>query len=536
MPKFNTVNFDQNLTGDAQVAERFRNLLEIAPDPILEVDANGLIVLVNNEAEKLFGWTRAELAGQPIEMLLPQRFRTKHIVHRAHYSDHPKTRPMGTALDLFALRKDGTECAIDINLSPVSVDDGQGRVMCIIRDVSERKRTEEQIGILNQNLERRTEELAAANHQLELRNAEVERANLLKSSFLASVSHELRTPLHAIIGFSELLAEESAGSLNGKQKRFTGHIHQGAHHLLDLINDILDLSKIEAGHLELRKETFALGAAIVEVLSSIRPLASHKGIKLSDEIQPGLNLFADRVRFKEIIFNLFSNAVKFTKDGGKIAVRSAILPDHVRISVADSGIGIAKDEHHSIFETFRQGASTTKGVREGTGLGLAITERLVEQHGGQIWVESEIGVGSEFFFTIPRINSSGGEERASLVPAVVLVVEDDESSRELVVSYLESEGFKSLTAGSGDEGLRVARDAKPSVILLDLLMPGKSGWETLYKLRSNPATAAIPVIITSVMDEKKMGFALGAADYLVKPVAKETLLEAVRRATRLGVV
>lgn len=535
MLKTTAVTSDQPLTADAQAAERFRNLLEIAPDPILEVDADGRIVLANNEAEKLFGWTRAELAGQPIEMLLPQRFRTNHVAYRAHYSGNPKTRPMGTGLDLFALRKDGTECAIDINLSPVSAAAaGQVGVMCIIRDVSERKQTEEQIRILNQNLERRTEELAAANQQLELRNLEVERANLLKSDFLASVSHELRTPLHAIIGFSELLAEESAGGLNSKQKRFTSHIHQGAHHLLELINDILDLSKIEAGHLELRKESFAIGAAIAEVLSSIRPLANNKGIELSDELQPNVSIFADRIRFKEIIFNLFSNAVKFTREGGRIAVRSAALPDHIRISVADTGIGIAKEEHESIFQTFRQVASTTKGIREGTGLGLAITKRLVEQHGGQLWLESELGAGTEFFFTIPRTNSIGGEEQPSLAPAVVLVVEDDESSRELVVSYLESEGFKPLTAGSGDEGLRIARDAKPDVILLDLLMPGKSGWETLYKLRSTPATAGIPVIITSVMDEKKMGFALGAADYLVKPVAKETLLEAVRKVKRLG--
>ena len=522
------------MTADAQAADRFRNLLEIAPDPILEVDAAGRIVLANNQAEKLFGWTRAELAGQPIEMLLPQRFRIKHIAHRADYSANPKTRPMGTELDLFALRKDGTECAIDINLSPVSLADG--RVMCIIRDVSERKHTEEQIRTLNQNLERRTEELAAANHQLELRNLEVERANVLKSEFLASVSHELRTPLHAIIGFSELLAEESAGSLNSKQKRFTTHIHQGAQHLLELINDILDLSKIEAGQMELRQESFALDAAIAEVLSSIRPLANNKGIALSDEIQPKLSIFADRIRFKEILFNLFSNAVKFTKEGGRIAVRSATLPDYIRISVADTGIGIAKEVHESIFQTFRQVASTTKGVREGTGLGLAITKRLVEQHGGQIWLESELGAGSEFFFTIPRTNSFSGEEQHSLEPAVVLVVEGDESSRELVVSYLEAEGVKPLTAGSGDEGLRVARDSKPDVILLDLLMPGKNGWETLYKLRSNPATSGIPVIITSVIDEKKMAFALGATEYLVKPVAKETLLDAVRRVKRLGVL
>ena len=160
-------------------------------------------------------------------------------------------------------------------------------------------------------------------------------------------------------------------------------------------------SKIEAGHLELRQESFALGTAMAEVLSSIRPLAFHKNIELFDHIQPDLSIFADRIRFKEIIFNLFSNAIKFTREGGTITVRSTTLPDQIRISVADSGIGIAKDQHESIFQTFRQVASTTKGVREGTGLGLAITKRLVEQHGGRIWVESALGRGSRFTFTLP---------------------------------------------------------------------------------------------------------------------------------------
>ncbi len=383
----------------AVVGQRFSLLLEAAPDAILEVDPQGRIVLVNTEAERLFQRSRAELVGLQVEALLPERFRGGHFAHRAHYGAHPVRRPMGAGLDLYAVRKDGTEFAVDINLSPLSGIEG-GHVMCVVRDVSQRRSAEEKIRVLNQSLERRSSELAAANQELSLRNQEVERANRLKSEFLASMSHELRTPLNTILGFSELLSEQNAGPLNEKQKRFLTHIQHDASHLLELINDVLDLSKIEAGRLELRLEKFPMAVAAAEVLTSIRPLAATKGISLDSDLDTQLMLHADRLRFKEILYNLLSNAIKFTPSGGRVWIESSIVDGSVCILVGDTGIGIAPEDQQEIFESFRQVSATTKGVREGTGLGLAITKRLVEHHGGRIWVESEPGKGSRFFFTL----------------------------------------------------------------------------------------------------------------------------------------
>jgi len=242
----------------------------------------------------------------------------------------------------------------------------------------------------------------AYTRELESRNREVERANQLKSEFLASMSHELRTPLHTIIGFAELLGEELEGPLNDKQKRFMNHIHTDSIHLLALINDILDISKIESGRLGLRRETFDLGSALEEILSSIRSQASAKSIAIETSVSLPATIFADRLRVKQVLFNLLSNALKFTPNGGKIRIDAALRDGVIEISVSDTGIGIAKEQHEAVFDKFYQVGSTTKGVREGTGLGLAISKALVEEHGGGIWLESEPGKGSRFTFTIPH--------------------------------------------------------------------------------------------------------------------------------------
>jgi PAS domain S-box-containing protein len=387
----------------AKAERRFRELLEAAPDAILEIDGDGRIVLLNEVAEKMFGYSRAELLGQRVEILIPSDLRGRHEGHRSAYAAHPTTRPMGSGLDLHAQRKDGVRFPVEISLSPVKSEEGF-RVSAIIRDVSERKQTEQKIKALHDTF---TQELSATNQQLELRNREVERANRLKSEFLASMSHELRTPLHTIIGFSELLNEELKGPLNDAQKRFISHIHQDSLHLLELINEILDLSKIEAGRLELRPETFEMAAAIDETLSSIRALAAPKSITIERRAASGISLHADRVRFKEILYNLLSNAVKFTPDGGRVWIEATIeVGSIVTLSVVDTGVGIAAEEHESVFDKFYQVGPTTKGVREGTGLGLAITRRLVEQHGGRLWVESELGKGSRFTFALPLRGST----------------------------------------------------------------------------------------------------------------------------------
>src|SRR5580704_10820558 len=352
------------------------------------------------------------------------------------------------------------------------------------------------------------------------------------------MSHELRTPLNAIVGFSDLLAEQTAGQLNDKQKRFVGHIKQGSAHLLQLINDILDLSKIEAGQLELRCEDFQLNDALPEVLSTIRPLAMIKNIQIQNKLKSDLSVHADRVRFKQVLYNLLSNAVKFTPKDGRIDIDCVEKGNEVCISVADTGIGIRAEDQKVVFEEFRQVEGSRHEVNEGTGLGLAITKRLVEQQGGKISLTSEPGKGSRFTFTLPVGNTSRTEptkphsllatSSGSFGKPLILVVDDEASARELLVSYLNQE-YRIAIAESGSEAVNKAHELRPDAITLDLSMPGKSGFEALVTLKKDPETTNIPIIIVSIVDQKNLGFALGAADYLIKPIRKPVLLETIRK-------
>ncbi|MBZ5634262.1 MAG: PAS domain S-box protein [Acidobacteriia bacterium] len=377
--------------------QRFRELLEAAPDAIMQVDAEGKIILMNRVTEDMFGYTRDELMGQPVEVLIPRELHARHVEHRAHYRQHPMTRTMGSGLALEGIRKDGSRFPVEISLSPSESTEGF-RVTAIIRDTTERKNAEER---LRRVQEEYTQRLAETNAELAMTNREIERANRLKSEFLASMSHELRTPLHTIIGFSELLGEELEGPLNEKQQRFVQHIHKDSLHLLELINDILDISKIEADRLELRPEPFDFTALVAESLASIRSLAEAKSHILETALDVPTAVEADRLRIKQVLVNLLSNAIKFTPEGGRIRLEARVQELFVVVSVSDTGVGIPVEEHDSIFDKFHQVGATTKGIREGTGLGLAITKRLVEQHGGMIQVESKPRQGSTFRFTLP---------------------------------------------------------------------------------------------------------------------------------------
>jgi PAS domain S-box-containing protein len=374
----------------ARAERRLRELLEAAPDAIIEVNREGLILTVNLATEQLFGYSREELLGQPVEALVPEQVRAKHSGYRGNYAAHPVTRPMGIGLALEGRRRNGTTFPVEISLSPVKSEEGF-RVTAIIRDVTERREAEDRLQAIRTEYTR----------ELELRNREIEKANRHKSAFLANMSHELRTPLHTVIGFSELLAEQTKGPLNDDQKRFVNHIRKDSQHLLALINEVLDLSKIEAGKVQLRRETLDMAAVLEDALSSIRPRGLEKSLEIGTHVSGPVLVNGDRLRMKQILYNLLSNAVKFTPAGGRIEVDAGIVDEFAQISVRDTGIGVAPEEHDSIFEAFQQAGAAEEGMRQGTGLGLPITRRLVEEHGGRIWIESEPGRGSRFTFTIP---------------------------------------------------------------------------------------------------------------------------------------
>jgi signal transduction histidine kinase/DNA-binding response OmpR family regulator len=367
---------------------------------------------------------------------------------------------------------------------------------------------------------------------------EAERTSQFKDQFLSTMSHELRTPLNAVLGFSDLLADERYGPLNEKQRRYIDHIHTGGKHLLTLISDILDLSKIEAGRMELALESLTVEGAFAEVLGVMQPLADKKSHVLSANAERGLALRADSTRFKQVLMNLLGNAVKFTPNGGRIELAARLTDGKVRVEVRDNGPGIPPDEQKRIFEAFYRLREPGK-KNEGTGLGLAITQRLVELHGGQLGLDSQLGQGSCFYFSLPATPSP----RESLVrkieiasrstlPTRVLVIEDDRVTAQLIQSQLTSAGYQVTLCEEPQNALDIAAQLQPSAITLDIVMKPRNGWEVLVQLKRDPRTAGIPLIVVSIVDQPSMGTLLGADEYLVKPVDKTTLLGAIARHAR----
>ncbi len=385
-------------------------------------------------------------------------------------------------------------------------------------------------------------ELEKANAALELKSAEADHANKLKSQFLASMSHELRTPLNAISGFSELLAEQLAGPLTNKQKRFLTHIREASAHLLQLINDILDLSKIEAGEVRLELTPMTAAPVVEEVIAGLSAIAQNKAIAIHSQCPAAFVVQADRRRLKQMLYNLLSNALKFTPENGRIDVTVEQREGGCLFEVADTGPGIAEADQQIIFEEFRQAAAPANGVKEGTGLGLSITRKLVERHGGYMELESKSGEGSRFRFWLPgaiserhRAATEANQPQPVLASyshrssPLILVVDDDENACELIKNVLESAGYAVATSNSSAGALQAMRELKPDLITLDLLMPGCNGFGTLYELKAAHKDSLPPVVIVSVVDDKATGFALGAADYLLKPVSRDNLLNAVHK-------
>jgi len=559
-------------------ADHFRFIFEASPTPYLILTPGLKIVAVSDSYLRATMTRRDDIVGRDLFEVFPDNPDDSSATGEQNVRQSLKRvltnrKPDQMAVQKYDVRKPAEEGGAfeERHWSPLNVPvfGADGELIYILHRVEDvtsmvkmsemqkqqqtlSRAMEEQSELMAAELDRRKEEIVRASAEIEfigelLRSertsraeaAESNHANLLKSQFLANMSHELRTPLNAIVGFSDLLAEGTAGGLNRKQQRFVNHIKQGSAHLLQLINDILDLSKIEAGQLELRSEHFLVTQALPEVLSSIRPLAMAKNIRVEQSIADGLRVFADRIRFKQILYNLLSNAVKFTPQAGHIEVVCDEAGDAVRISVTDTGVGIRREDQPIIFEEFRQITDPNSPAQTGTGLGLAITKRLVERQGGRISVESTPGVGSRFTFTLP-----GGEQTGPVQPAqkpastppvdsdigkrLVLIVDDQGPARELLASYLSPE-YRIATASSGTEALQKAQELRPDAITLDVLMADGNGFGALARIRQTPELANIPIIIVSIVDQQGVGFALGAADYLIKPIRRSLLLETMRR-------
>jgi signal transduction histidine kinase/DNA-binding response OmpR family regulator len=371
---------------------------------------------------------------------------------------------------------------------------------------------------------------------LEGKTNELEVASRHKSEFIASMSHELRTPLNAVIGFSDVLLERMFGDLNERQEEYLRDIRDSGRHLLELINEILDLSKVEAGRMELEPARVSLVAILEHGLSMVREHAAGRDVTLTLEIEPGLDaVTADELRLKQVVLNLLTNAVKFNVDGGSVVVAARRQDGDALVTVRDTGPGIPPAERERIFEAFQRGGRGARTATEGTGLGLTLSRRIVELHGGRLWLEDDESPGSTFAFLVPLATApdTPPPDEAPGGRPTVLVVEDDPRSADLLRLYLEDAGFAVRIAGDGEEGVRMARSLLPAAVLLDVLLPRLDGWDVLARLKSEQRTATLPVLIVSMLDQRGKAFALGAAEYLVKPVAREQVVGALHRCLRV---
>jgi len=627
----------------------FRRLLETSPDAVLVVDTAGRIVFANQQAEALFEYSSDQLLGQSVDVLVPNRLRGTHALHRQRYGDSPRLRPMGSGLTLFGQRRSGSEFPVEISLSPVTID-GQTLFSANIRDITERRRNEGELSRLQQRLLSAVESIQgafalfdasdrlvvcnsgyrqivarhlpgdivgrgflelmdasiasgafdlgdASPHDLALRwaahhaspsgaldvktssgqhlrvterptadggvvatmwdmtdevaredelrhaRALAEAASAAKTEFLASMSHELRTPLNAVLGFAQLLQRDKKTPLTARQLERVDHVLRGGEHLLRLIDDVLDLARIEAGRVLISLEPVNLDDVLDEVKGTLDPMATRTNVSLEIESieSAGREVIADRTRLSQILMNYGSNAIKYGRSGGTATFRVVVNKATARISVVDDGIGIAVEKQNVIFQPFQR-AGQEAGPIEGTGIGLVITKRLAELMHGSVGFESTEGKGSCFWIELPLhrlspsitpvpIMTESLNESALSGPDgpryVVVYIEDNPSNIAFMEDLLaDFERVELLTAPTAEIGVELVRARRPDIVIMDINLPGMSGFEATRKLASWPETRDIPVIALSaaamIRDAARVAGA-GFYRYLTKPVKVDEL-------------
>jgi PAS domain S-box-containing protein len=628
----------------------FHKLVDAAPDGMIVCDAHGKILLVNAQAERMFGYGRHEMIGHAIEMLIPERARPRHHQHVAAFTSSPRLRPMGSGLDLSGRRKDGTEFPVEISLAPIETDEGM-LVTAGIRDVTERRHLQFELkrahsfltgavdaaqdafalfddqdrlvlvnsaarqllgrnepdaivgmrfgdllrvsvdsGVFDLSNESRdallarwlayhaaaagtlevqtgtgrylrvterktadqgtvaviadvTDDVEAAD---ELRHARetAEAASAAKSEFLSSMSHELRTPLNAILGFAQLLERDRKRPLDERQLERLGHVLRGGEHLLRLIDDVLDLARIEARRISVSTEPVELPSVLQEVITTLEPMASRAQIEIAPLALPAQlpAVLADRTRVAQILMNFGSNAIKYGKPNGRVAFAVEPRGPVLRLTVTDDGIGIPADKRDRIFEPFQRAGQET-GPIEGTGIGLTISKRLTELMHGTIGFSSELGRGSQFWIELPIDRgvaaAAGASDSAAIAAArlstgtrhTIVYVEDNPSNIAFMRDLLDDvPDLELMTAPTAEIGLELVRAHLPAVVIMDINLPGMSGLEAVKRLREWPETREIPIIglsAAALVKDRTRAKDAGFDRYLTKPVKVAELTTAL---------
>jgi PAS domain S-box-containing protein len=487
----------------------FEDLVLNNPVAIVTLDTRHDIVSCNPAFEHLYGYRQGEITGRNLDDLISTATtRSEAVAITQHVLQEGAMRSIGRRR-----RKDGTLVDVEVLGVPVLVEGKLIGLMGLYHDITELSRARQA----------------------------AEEANSAKSQFLANMSHELRTPLNAIIGYSEMLEEEVADIGHDELAPDLRKIRSAGRHLLALINDILDLSKIEAGKTELYLEDFEIGAMVEDVVTTVRPLVDKNANRLVVHAEAPGSMHGDLTKVRQMLLNLLSNACKFAEHGTiTLSVSRGFTEEteEIRFVVADSGIGMTPAQTARLFEAFAQAESSTSKKYGGTGLGLAITRQFARMMGGEVTVESEPGRGSSFTIRLPvRVApkaETGGAAAGTGRAGTVIVIDDSEQAREIIRRFLVDDGFRVIEAASGEAGLALARKEPPDAITLDVLMPGMDGWAVLAALKADPLLAGVPVIMLTMLDDRSLGLALGATDFMTKPLDRDRLRALLERYRRHG--